>query len=116
MKPRAPLKPRVMLLAGGSGAWAHGTPGGDGWQKQNAGAYKGGELDKCLEVADSRLVTELPSSNGHASCSTHDALGARASVDNTFFLIKKNSGKCLAALLDLAVTLAGRIRGQIDRA
>ncbi|MFF3319925.1 hypothetical protein ACFYV5_31095 [Streptomyces sp. NPDC003035] len=57
-----------MVLTGGSGAWAHSTPGGDGWQKQNAGAYKGGELDKCL-----------------------------------------------AALLDLAVTLAGRIRGQIDR-
>ncbi|KOX20676.1 MULTISPECIES: LAETG motif-containing sortase-dependent surface protein [unclassified Streptomyces] len=29
-----------LVLAGGSGTWAHGAPGGDGWEKRNAGSYK----------------------------------------------------------------------------
>ncbi|MET9254576.1 LAETG motif-containing sortase-dependent surface protein [Streptomyces sp. NPDC003717] len=29
-----------LVLAGGSGAWAHGKPGGDGWGNGNAGAYQ----------------------------------------------------------------------------
>ncbi|MFD3531060.1 LAETG motif-containing sortase-dependent surface protein [Streptomyces sp. NPDC058664] len=32
-----------LVVAGGSGAWAQGTPGGDGWEGQGARAYKAEE-------------------------------------------------------------------------